>query len=366
MAAKLEVIMMSIDRVCTIGPASNNKKVLTDLIQHGMTIARLNFSHGTHESHRNVIQLIKLLREETGQQIKILGDLQGPKIRLGKLKEEKVILKAGETFTLFIDDEEGNQNQASVDYAGLVHDVKPGNRILINDGAVELTVKKVDEKSVLTTVKTGGEIASHKGVNLPGVITSLPAMTEKDKQDIEFLLQEEIDFIACSFIRSASNIKEIRSFIESKQGNAPKLVAKIETIEAIRNFQEICKQTDAVMIARGDLGVELPFQWIPLLQKAMICECNRMDTFVITATQMLQSMVETPLPTRAEVTDVFQAVMDGTNAVMLSAESAAGEYPVQSIETLKLISQFAECVRLKAPFDFEEMLGLINSTISCK
>lgn len=357
--------MMSIDRICTIGPASNDKKVLTDLIQHGMTMVRLNFSHGTHESHRSVIQLIKSLIEETGQPIKILGDLQGPKIRLGKIKGEKITLETGQTFTLLIDEIEGDQHQANVDYKGFTHDVKPDNRILINDGAVELTVTKVNDKRVITTVTIGGEIASHKGVNLPGVITSLPAMTEKDQQDIAFLLQEGVDFIACSFIRSAANIKEIRQFIESKQGNAPQLVAKIETTEAILHFQEICKETDAVMIARGDLGVELPFQWIPLLQKAMINECTRMRTYVITATQMLQSMVKTPLPTRAEVTDVFQAVMDGTNAVMLSAESAAGQYPVESIETLKLISQFAECVRQKAPFDFEEMLGLIHSTIHC-
>jgi pyruvate kinase len=362
----MEVMTMSIDRICTIGPASNDKKVLTDLIHHGMTIARLNFSHGTHESHRSAIRLIKSLSEETGHKIKLLGDLQGPKIRIGKVKDEKVILKSGQTFTLLIDEVVGDNKQASVDYEGLVHDVKPENRILINDGAVELLVTNVEQRGVITTVKTGGEISSHKGVNLPGVITSLPAITEKDKQDIEFLLQEEMDYIACSFIRRASHIKEVRNFIESKQGCTPQLVAKIETIEAVRNFQEICKETDAVMIARGDLGVELPFQWIPLLQKAMISECNRMDTYVITATQMLQSMVETPLPTRAEVTDVFQAVMDGTNAVMLSAESASGHYPVQSIETLKLVSQFAECVRLKAPFDFAEMLGLINSTISCR
>ncbi|MCM2535963.1 pyruvate kinase [Neobacillus pocheonensis] len=355
---------MSIDRICTIGPASNNKKILTELINHGMTIARLNFSHGTHESHHEIIRLVKSLSDETGQPIKLLGDLQGPKIRLGNVEGEKVTLKTGQPFTLHIDQVVGNEDQASVDYEGLVKDVKPENTILINDGAVELTVTQVDQTKVVTTVKSGGEISSHKGVNLPGVVTSLPAITEKDKQDIHFLLQEEIDFIACSFVRRASHLQEVRGFIElAKRGQAQKLVAKIETIEAIRNFQEICKVTDAVMIARGDLGVELPYQWIPLLQKAMISECNRMDTYVITATQMLQSMVENPLPTRAEVMDVFQAVMDGTNAVMLSAESAAGHYPVQSIETLKLVSQFAESTRKEAPFDFADMLRLLNETI---
>lgn len=354
---------MSIDRICTIGPASFDQQVLNELIHHGMTIARLNFSHGTHDSHLNVIRLIKSLCAETGHQIKILGDLQGPKIRLGKVKDEKAILKTGQTFALLIDEVVGDHNQASVDHKGIVNDVNPKDRILINDGAVELQVTDVDQSRVMTTVQTGGEISSHKGVNLPGVITSLPAITEKDKQDIEFLLTEKVDYIACSFIRKASHIKEVRNFIDAKRGYSPAIISKIETIEAVRNFQEICKETDAVMIARGDLGVELPFHWIPLLQKAMITECNQMDTYVITATQMLQSMVDSPLPTRAEVTDVFQAIMDGTNAVMLSAESAAGHYPVESIETLKLVSQFAETVKLKAPFNFEDILDLMNSNI---
>ncbi|TDL63430.1 pyruvate kinase [Rhodococcus qingshengii] len=356
---------MSIDRICTIGPASNDKKVLTELIKHGMTIARLNFSHGNHENHRNVIQLIRSLSEETGHQIKLLGDLQGPKIRLGKIEGEKVTIQTGQSFTLHIEPREGNQEQASVDYKYLVKDVKTDDRILINDGAVELTVKEVEQTKVVTTVKTGGEIASRKGVNLPGVVTSLPAITEKDKQDIQFLLKEEVDFIACSFVRRASHIKEVRTFINSEKGHFPKLVAKIETMEAIQNFQEICEETDGVMIARGDLGVELPFQWIPLLQKAMISECNRKDTYIITATQMLQSMVDNPLPTRAEVMDVFQSVLDGTNAVMLSAESAAGHFPVESIETLKLVSQFADCVKKEAPYDFADMLKLLNNTITC-
>lgn len=356
---------MSIDRICTIGPASNDKSVLTELINHGMTVARLNFSHGTYESHSNVIRLIKSLSNEMGRKIKILGDLQGPKIRLGKVNREKVTLKTGQEFTLVCDQIIGNEQQASVDYENLVKDVQPNNRILINDGAVELLVTSVDQTKVVTKVRSGGEISSHKGVNLPGVVTSLPSLTEKDKLDIEFLLQEEIDFIACSFVRRASHINEIRNFIKGKQGHVPQLVAKIETIEAIHNFQEICQETDAVMIARGDLGVELPYQWIPVLQKAMIRECNRLNTYVITATQMLQSMVDNPIPTRAEVMDVFQSVLDGTNAVMLSAESAAGHYPVQSIETLKLVSQFAECVRKEEPFDFSDMLNLLNNTMSC-
>lgn len=353
---------MPIDRICTIGPASEDTEVLLELLKHGMTIARLNFSHGTHESHGNIIRLLKTLSEETGHPIKILGDLQGPKIRLGKVKGEKVTLKPGQSFTLNIDEVTGNERNASVDYQGLVKDVKPGNRILLNDGAVELNVTDVDRTKVVTTVKRGGNISSHKGVNLPGIVTGLPAITEKDQLDIEFLLKEQIDFIACSFVRKAEHIQEIRSFIGRGKGESPKLVAKIETMEVLHNFQEICKEVDGVMIARGDLGVELPYHWIPLLQKAMINECNRNGTYVITATQMLQSMVENPMPTRAEVMDVFQAVLDGTNAVMLSAESAAGHYPVQSIETLRLVSQFADVLRREAPFDMKDMLNLLNES----
>ncbi|WP_163100358.1 pyruvate kinase [Peribacillus alkalitolerans] len=350
---------MSINRICTIGPASNNKDTLSKLIKNGMTIVRLNLSHGTHESHKEVIDLVRSLDGS----IKILGDLQGPKIRLGEIEGKEITLQAGNNFTLHITPIVGDKNSANVDYAGIVHDVKAGNRILINDGQVELTVEKVDDEKIETVVKTGGTISSRKGVNLPGATVSLPAITEKDKADIQFLLQEKADFIACSFVRKPSHIGEIRSFIQQKQFIPPKLIAKIETMEALQNFQSICKEADGIMIARGDLGVELPYHWIPLLQKAMIHECSRTNTYVITATQMLQSMVDHTIPTRAEVTDVFQAVLDGTNAVMLSAESASGEHPIESIETLRIVSQFAENVKQEAPFDMADMLKLLNDTI---
>lgn len=351
---------MAIDRIATIGPASNSKKILTDLIQHGMTIARLNFSHGTHESHRDIIETIRTIEKETGRSVKILGDLQGPKIRLGEIEGEKLTLKKGEEFILFVEPITGNEKEASVDYKGLVQDVKKEDRILINDGAVELKVLEVKEEKVVASVVSGGEIASHKGVNLPGVATDLPAITEKDKKDIEFLLKEGIDYIACSFVRKPAHLEEVQNFIKGLGEKAPQLIAKIETIEAVENFSKIVKEADGMMIARGDLGVELPYQWIPLLQKAMIAECNRLNTFVITATQMLQSMIENPLPTRAEVTDVFQAVMDGTNAVMLSGESAVGKYPVESMDTLKKVSEFAAFVKKDAPFAVGDMEKLIR------
>ncbi len=347
---------MTIDRICTIGPASSNKDMLAKLIQNGMTIVRLNLSHGSHESHWEVIQLVKSLDDS----IKILGDLQGPKIRLGVIEEDRMTLQEGASFTLYTGTAIGNKDGASVDYSGIIHDVKEGSRILINDGQVELIVKKVETDKIETTVKAGGEIASHKGVNLPGTPVNLPAITEKDQQDIQFLVQEEIDYIACSFVRKSTHIQEIRDFIKQLTDASPKLVAKIETMEALENFQPICEAVDAIMIARGDLGVEVPYHWIPVLQKSMINECNRMNTYVITATQMLQSMVDHSIPTRAEVTDVFQAVLDGTNAVMLSAESAAGDYPVQSIETLRLVSHFAESMKKEAPFDMADMLKLIE------
>ena len=352
-----------IDRICTIGPASDQRKVITELIDNGMTMIRLNLSHGTHDSHNDVIQLVRSISKEKNKEIKILGDLQGPKIRLGKFSEDSILLKEGDSFILTTDDAVGSHTGGSVDYKGLVNDLKIGSKVLINDGEVELTVSEVDADSIKTIIKMGGTISSRKGVNVPGTALSLPAITEKDKQDIQFLIDRQVDYIACSFIRKAAHIEHIREFVNESTTNAPKLMAKIETLEAIQNFKEICEKSDAVMIARGDLGVELPFQWIPLLQKAIIHECNKAGRFVVTATQMLQSMTEHAVPTRAEVTDIFQAVLDGTNAVMLSAESASGSHPVESIHTLRTISQFSEIVKKYDPFDYTDMLKLVNNEL---
>ncbi len=257
------VIRVTIDRICTIGPASNNKETLAQLISNGMKIVRLNLSHGTHESHKDIIRLVKSLDDS----IKILGDVQGPKIRLGEIKGEQITLQAGDSFILHTQPVTGSSTEASVDYEGIANDVKVGSRVLMNDGEVELIVEKVSTDKIETKVKAGGNISSHKGVNLPGAIVRLPAITEKDKQDIQFLLEEGVDFIACSFVRKPSHIKEIRDFIQQYKETSPNLIAKIETMEAIENFQDICKEADGIMIARGDLGVELPFQFIPLLQK---------------------------------------------------------------------------------------------------
>jgi pyruvate kinase len=349
---------LSIDRICTIGPASDNQNILSGLISKGMNIIRLNLSHGTHESHRQIIETARAL----DRSVKILGDLQGPKIRLGEVSGV-ISLQTGAQFTLYVEPRPGSQEGASVDYPGIVNDVKPGSRILINDGQVELTAESVVQEKIETTVKIGGPISSHKGVNLPGTAVGLPAITEKDKQDIDFLLEEKVDYLACSFVRRASHLQEVREYMRTSSPHLPKLIAKIETVEAIKNFSGICKEADGIMIARGDLGVEVPFHWIPVLQKAMLHECNRTHTYVIVATQMLQSMVESALPTRAEVTDVFQAVLDGANAVMLSAESASGAHPLESVATLQLVSQFAEKMKQEAPFDFEDIGNLLSQGI---
>ncbi|WP_027407884.1 pyruvate kinase [Anoxybacteroides tepidamans] len=352
---------MAIDQICTIGPATNHEKMIYELIVHGMTIVRLNLSHGDHAQHQQVIRTVRSLSERLGKPIKILGDLQGPKIRLGDIKEGKAELKKGQPFTLQMTPCAGNEREASVDYPNMAKDVKVGAKILLNDGEVELIVKNVTDSSIETEVVTGGVIGSRKSVNVPGTKLSLPALTEKDQRDLRFLLDEKVEMIACSFVRAADHLREIRKQIRSFNANEPMLIAKIETLEALKNFADILGQSDGVMVARGDLGVELPFAWVPLLQKAMIYECNRSGKYVITATQMLQSMIEHEKPTRAEVTDIFQAVLDGTNAVMLSAESAAGKHPIDSIKTLKMVSSFAETMKRQAPFHLDDMIRLLET-----
>jgi pyruvate kinase len=351
---------VSIDIICTIGPASHQPDILRQLIEHGMTVARMNLSHADHQSHQQVIQNVREVSKKLGKKVKILGDLQGPKIRLGVIPEGQVTLVKGDFFKLHTKPVPGNRFEASVDYPGIVHDVTPGSRILINDGAVKLIVTKVTGEYLETEVAVGGPIASHKGVNLPGTRLNLPAMTEKDKRDLRFLLLEKVDFVACSFIREAANIDEIRAFSGVARGHIPQFIAKIETLEGLRNFATIVTAADGIMVARGDLGVEVPFIWIPVLQKAIIRECKRAASYCIVATQMLQSMTEQPIPTRAEVTDIFQAVLDGANAVMLSAESAAGKFPVQSADTLATVAAFAERAAREEPFDLADMIELLS------
>ncbi|WP_074108906.1 pyruvate kinase [Paenibacillus helianthi] len=349
---------MSIDLICTIGPASSSPAVLKELLLSGMTIARLNMSHGSYEEHGRVIEVLRAAAAESGQSVRIMGDLQGPKIRLKSVKGESVRLEEGHTFILDQSDEPGGQARAALDYPVVMEDIVQGASILINDGEVKLEVTDKHPGRVTTKVIVGGMIGSHKGVNLPGTKIRLPAITVKDKQDLEFLLEHHVDWIACSFIREASHLEEIRAYVAGLgKYSQPGLVSKIETIHAVQNFPSIMEASDGIMIARGDLGVELPFERIPFIQKAILRECKQSKTYVITATQMLQSMVEHPVPTRAEVTDVSQAVIDGTDAVMLSAESSVGDYPVQSTRVLNTVAKFAENMREQGENGYE--LGVL-------
>lgn len=333
---------MSIDLVCTIGPASSSTSVLKELLLSGMNIARLNMSHGDHQSHKQAIEAIREASRETGKPVRIMGDLQGPKIRLGKIAGDEALLEEGNTFILDQLDEPGGPDRASLDNPSVMEDIQIGAIILINDGEVKLQTTESSPNQIVTQVLAGGMIGSRKGVNLPDTILRLPALTEKDKVDLQFL-NGQVDLVACSFIRDASHLKEIRGYIDTQtNGWIPDIISKIETVHAVLNFRSIREASDGIMIARGDLGVELPFEQIPFIQKALLRDCRRSGTYVITATHMLQSMIEHPVPTRAEVTDVFQAVIDGTCAVMLSAESSVGSYPVQSTKVLGTVANFAE------------------------
>ncbi len=349
---------MSIDLVCTIGPASSSSAVLKQLVNGGMSIARLNMSHGTHDSHREIIRTIREVSGELNIPIRILADLQGPKIRLGEFEGDGVILEEGQSYELLTTPIAGNGQRANVDYPGITRDIVAGASILINDGEVKLEATDVSSDRIKTKVIIGGKISSNKGINFPGTKLNIQQVTDKDREDLAFLLGEGIELIACSFIRRSAHLEEVRDVCRSLNGTVPGLVAKIETLESITNFRDIANHSEGIMIARGDLGVELPFEQIPLIQKILLKECKVSGIYVITATQMLQSMIDHPIPTRAEATDIFQAVVDGTNAVMLSGESSIGKYPVESVTALKRVSLFAEEIAQKELYSLDDLYSL--------
>ncbi|MDE3226659.1 MAG: pyruvate kinase [Nitrospirota bacterium] len=330
--------------VCTIGPASQSPAVLDRLIAAGLDAARLNFSHGSHESHARAIAAVREAAAGCGRVVAIIQDLQGPRIRIGALPAA-VEAKAGAELTLTPEgtspEPEGGALRLPVTYPDLARDVKPGARILINDGLVELTVERVVGEEVRCRVVTGGLIASHKGLNLPGTTVSAPAVTEKDREDLRFGLAQGVDYVALSFVRGPEDIAAARQ-VMAEQGKDVPVIAKIERAEAVEALEAILEAADGVMIARGDLGVELEPEAVPVLQKRIIQAANRRRRLVITATQMLESMTEHPRPTRAEASDVANAVFDGTDAVMLSAETAAGRYPVESVQVMDRIVRTAE------------------------
>lgn len=329
--------------VCTMGPSTDDKEVLRRLIQSGMDVARFNFSHGTHEEQKRRMDLLKVIREEEHSNTAILLDTKGPEIRTGLLKgRKKVTLVEGNTFTLVPEEIEGDDTKVSITYGGLVDDVDKGQRILIDDGLIGLEVIKKDGRNIICNIINGGELGERKGVNVPNVPVRLPAITEKDKEDIRFGVEQDVDFIAASFVRNAECILEIKAYLKSLKAPFIPIIAKIENAEGIQNIEEILRAADGIMVARGDLGVEIPAEELPYLQKLMIQKCNDNFKTVITATQMLDSMIRNPRPTRAEVTDVANAVYDGTDAVMLSGETAAGKYPVEALQMMVHIVENAE------------------------
>lgn len=329
--------------VATIGPASSSPEVLKAMIEAGATTLRLNFSHGTHADHERSIRLIRQVAFELNQPVGILQDLQGPKIRLGVFAEGPITLKNGDRFILTPDQVPGTQEISSVTYEPLVDEVPNGANIMLDDGKVEMKVEAVDKdrRQLICRVVVGGVLSNNKGVNFPGVYLSIPALTEKDKRDLTFGLDQNVDWVALSFVRNPQDVLEIKELI-SNAGKQVPVIVKIEKHEAIEEMEAILSLSDGVMVARGDLGVELPAEDVPILQKRLIATSNRLGIPVITATQMLDSMVNSPRPTRAEVSDVANAILDGTDAVMLSNEAAVGKYPVEAVATMARIASRIE------------------------
>lgn len=328
--------------VCTIGPSSESLPALKQLIAAGMNVARLNFSHGDFEEHGNRIRNIRQACQELNKTVAVLLDTKGPEIRTGKLKEDAYELVQDETIVLTTEEVIGDSRRISVTYKNLPRDVQVGSTILIDDGLIGLTVTDVRGSEIECRIVNGGTIKSKKGVNVPGVRISLPGITEKDANDIIFGVQQGVDFIAASFVRKASDVLEIRQLLEEHNASHIQIISKIENQEGVQNLDEILEVSDGLMVARGDLGVEIPAEEVPLVQKRMIKKCNHVGKPVITATQMLDSMQRNPRPTRAEASDVANAIFDGTDAIMLSGETAAGKYPVESVQTMSRIATRAE------------------------
>ncbi|MGB9813676.1 MAG: pyruvate kinase [Thermovenabulum sp.] len=328
--------------ICTIGPASERKEVLRELILAGMNVARLNFSHGTHEEHEKRILAIREVERELKTNVAIMLDTKGPEIRIGTFKNGKVHLKKGQKFILKTYPCDGDETGVFVDFKPLSEILSKGDRVLIADGLIELLVDEVTPNEIICIVNNEGELSSKKGVNLPGKIVPLPSVTEKDKEDIIFGIKMGVDFIAASFVRKAQDVIAIRKILEDNGGQDIQIIAKIENQEGVNNIDEIIKVADAVMVARGDLGVEIPVEEVPIVQKKIIEKCNKAGKPVITATQMLDSMIRNPRPTRAETTDVANAILDGTDAIMLSGETAAGDFPVEAARMMARIAEKVE------------------------
>ena len=325
--------------VCTLGPSSHGIEMLTNLIHARMDVVRLNFSHGTPDEHLETLKNVRAASNRTGVEVAVLQDLQGPKIRVGELNVPFIELHPGDRFTITTDQGFGGPTRVSTTYAGLAADVRPGDALLLDDGKLSLSVLEIKGSEVICTVVVGGPLSAHKGINLPGVAVSAPSLTDKDLRDLEFGIQQGVDFVALSFVRKAEDIRHLRKAIIERTGKtqSPSIIAKIEKPQAVNDIDSIIAEADGIMVARGDLGVELPPEDVPILQKMIIKKCNHAGKPVIVATQMLESMIHNPTPTRAEASDVANAVVDGCDAVMLSGETSIGSYPLEAVRIMDKI-----------------------------
>jgi len=328
--------------ICTIGPSSENEAVLTQMCRSGMNVARLNFSHGTHAEHKKKIDLIKKVREKLNMPIAIMLDTKGPEYRIKTFKNGKIILEDGSLFTFTTDDVEGDESRVSVNYKDLIKNLSVGDRILVNNGLVIFEVQELSGTNAICRVITGGVLSDRKSMCFPNKVMTGPYLSEQDKADLLFGIENDVDFVAASFVSSRQDVIELRDFLHNNGGQNIDIISKIENRAGVENIEEICQECEGIMIARGDLGVEIPFVEVPAVQKLLISKCRLLGKRVITATEMLESMIYNPRPTRAEISDVANAVYDGSSAIMLSGESAAGKYPVEAVRNMAQIAEYTE------------------------
>lgn len=343
--------------ICTLGPSTDKDGIMEALVQEGMNVARFNFSHGSHEEQRGRLRKLEELRSQYRKPIAALLDTKGPEIRIGCFTNEGIELQKGQLFTLTVDEIDGTEDKVSITYKDLYKDVKPGDSILIDDGLIEMEVREIRKKDIVCQVKNGGRVSNRKGINVPGVELNMPFVSQKDYDDILFGIKEDFDFIAASFTRTADDVREIRKILSDNGGEHIHIIAKIENQQGVDHIDEIIETADGIMIARGDMGVEIPLEEVPVIQKEIIRKVYNAGKQVITATQMLDSMMKNPRPTRAETTDVANAIYQGTSAIMLSGETAAGLYPIESLKTMVRIAK-----RVERDIDYNQLFRTSKRT----